>query len=121
MTDEELLADTNRLLRQFFDWDREQKAERERMEARWKADEERREAESKSFMADALKSKGVSLDGLDLTDENFEAKIKEIREKSQRNLEESKARELAFREDLLAELKIQTDLLNQIKEKLADG
>lgn len=121
MTDAELLADTNRLLKQFFEWNEEQKAERAGAEEKFKVDQMRWSEEQKEWKAKALREKGLDVDGLDLDDETFKAKFNEIREKSRRQIEEAKKREIRYREELMAELQTQTSLLRQIAEKLGRG
>jgi len=105
MTHDELVADTNQLIRQLLE-----------REAAAKAESERFLQESRSRLAEIRGAKPNEAPEDLFAD--MDARRKEATAKAQENLKVATQREADFKDELLAELRIQSDLLRQIAEKL---
>ncbi len=115
MADPDLIAETNRLLRQLLESDaeaREQsKASRERLNAfREDLDAKREERRKTRLREDGFPE--------DASEDDLDARRKEAHRRSEENIAVSREREARYREELLQELRVQSDLLRQIAERL---
>jgi hypothetical protein len=115
---EDLVAETNGLLQRFLKVEEERAAEAAEAKAKFDKEMAEMEASRKEKMRSALIERGLPEDAADL-DADFEARLREAQKESQIRLEEAKVRDQDYKEQFLAELQQQTELLRQIAEKLA--
>jgi hypothetical protein len=117
MSDSELLEETNRLLRKLVEIDEERRAENERamkeLEARRPMVELHNEA-----LEERLKRMGIESEAAEVGENDWEKRLQEANRKTMENIETASARERQYKDELLAELRTQSDLLRQIVEKL---
>lgn len=118
MTDIELIADTNRLLQQLVDFQTRQEAEskraKEEMDARMAEMETKRKENTRRLM----EGLGVQTHDAALSETDLDEKMASVREEGKRRIEEVRQIESTFRDQLLAELRAQSELLRQIFERL---
>lgn len=118
MTQEELLEDTNRLLRRLVEMDEEQRAKAESLKEERGARRKSTEQTANNAMKEKLRELGLPEDVTEPSEKEMEARLKAARERSKENLEIAKQRQEQFQSQLLEELQTQSDLLRRIAEKL---
>ena len=118
MTQEELIADTNRLLARLLEIDEIQRVESEEKRKEWAEDREQREEDRNERMREKLRERGVSEELLQGDNVDWEKRLQEVQEQQKKRIEEAKEREQKYKDDVLDELRAQTELLNRIAEKL---
>jgi len=118
MSQEELIADTNRLLQQLVASEKAQKEEAERSRAEFETKFGDLSAKREETLKSKLGQRGLPSDLIDTPEEDWEKRINEARQKSKENLELMRQKDEQYKEELMQELRIQSDLLKQIAEKL---
>ena len=118
MSSDELLEDTNRLLRRLVEIEAEQRelAAKTRLEF-----EEKKAAwtqENKDKMRDLLVERGVPKEVAEIPEVDFEKRRGETLRRSKENMESALAREKEYKTQLLEELRTQSELLRLIAERL---
>lgn len=118
MSSDELLEDTNRLLRRLVEIEAEQRelAAKTRLEF-----EEKKAAwtqENKDKMRDLLVERGVPKEVAEIPEVDFEKRRGETLRRSKENMESALAREKEYKTQLLEELRTQSELLMLIAERL---
>lgn len=121
MSPEELLADTNRVLHELLILEREKEKEREKnaaslkdFKASWAERKEKLDEKMKGVLVD----RGVPEEAAEVTEDDWEKRSQAVQQKSRENLAVMSERTSRFNEELIAEMKIQSDLLRQIAAKL---
>jgi len=119
MSDQELLEDTNRLLRQLVEIDAQHRQDAEQSKA--KLDEINKDLENKrkERLRKFAAEKGLPAEVAEGEEEDWQKRLEETRRRSKENIELGKAKELEFREQLLAELRKQSELLQKIEARLS--
>jgi len=118
MTPEELLADTNRLLRELAEAEAKVRADAEVKSAEFKEKMAKMAEEREAKQRELMKERGLPENELGTSDEDFDKRRKEAQERLNTNALAVRERESKFKDEMLAELRIQSDLLRQIGEKL---
>lgn len=118
MSPEELLTDTNRLLRQIVEIDQRQREESERARADFEATQKELEKNRTERLAQAVRDRGVDVNPELLDEDALDRKRQELQRRAKENLEEAKKKQQEHQELLLAELRIQTELLKAIAQRL---
>jgi len=118
MTPEELLADTNRLLQRLVAIEDERKAEAERYRAESDFSLAEMKKKTDESMAQRLKERGLSEDAAAGGDEDWDKRFKAVQQKSRENMDAMRVKDEQYKEQLLQELRTQSDLLKQIAKKL---
>ena len=119
MADADLIVETNRLLHTILQNDAEQKARS--AEAIEEIEKKSAEIDTKFSepMKERLRKEGLPEEAIEGTQEDWEKRRREAQRKSRENIEASQKRHEQYQEELLTELRIQSDLLRQIAERLA--
>lgn len=118
MTNDELLEETNRLLRRLFELDEKQKAENEEALKGFNFRMEEMKSKRDKKLNEELSKKGPEEEALQGGGTDWEARFKSVSEKSRVNLEEMREQDRAYKESLLHELRLQSEILKQIAGKL---
>jgi hypothetical protein len=118
MTDSELLAETNQLLKRVVEIDQENRARSEAMRKENDRMHAEMDAKRKASMRSSLQELGLSVEDSDPSDDSWEERMKEVQRLSREKVELARKKEEHYRDQLLEELRIQSDLLKQIAEKL---
>ncbi len=118
MSPEELLADTNRVLHELLELDRRRKEESSKSMEEFKAKQAEREQKRAETTKQNLIERGVPEDVASISEDDWEKRAKEVRQKSTENLKVMEERHSTFRDDVVAELKIQSEMLRQIAARL---
>lgn len=118
MPDDALLAETNRLIGRVLQLHEEQRAEGERMMAGHDERMAELRAKADAAMAESLKEHGATDEEAVGSSEEWEARRTAATRRTEENLETLRQRNEAHREELLVEMRTQTDLLRRIAERL---
>jgi hypothetical protein len=119
MADAELIEETNRLLRTILQNDAEQKARSAEAIEEIKKKGEKIDANFEEQRKKRLRDAGLPEEAVEGTEDDWEKRRREAQRKSRENIEASQKRHERYQEELLAELRTQSDLLRQIAERLA--
>jgi hypothetical protein len=118
VTHDELLADTNRLLQRLVEIDQTQRAESERFREEMEARREKMNEEQNESKTKRLVDLGLTPEDAALPEEDWEVRHAEAQRNAHENIERARQKDEEYKEQLLAELRTQSDLLRQIAEKL---
>lgn len=106
------------MLRQLLDIQAQQRAEAERFHAEFEAEMAEMTAKREAAMRERLIERGVPEEAARGTEEGWEKRMEETRRESARRIEAARQKDAEYKEQLLAELRTQSDLLRQIAERL---
>ena len=118
MDDAALIAETNRLLKRFFEMRQEEKeaaAKHHDEHEAWKAEQD---AKFEASMREKLEERGASVEGFDGTMEDWEARMKAVQAQAKEKLEAEKAKEREYKDRMLEAMQAQSGLLRRIAEKM---
>lgn len=118
MTHDELIADTNRLLAQIVQMDTERQAQAKKSEAEMEERMAAMKAKREEAMKTRMEERGLTGEAASASDEDWEARITQSRRQTEQNLEFMREKDREYKEQLIQELRVQSDLLRQIAEKL---
>lgn len=118
MSPEELLVDTNRVLHELLDIERQRKVDNEKARTEFIVNQAEREQKRAEKMKQALIERGIPEGEASIPEDVFEKRAEAAREKSNENIKIMEQRNLQFRDDVVAELKIQSEILRQIAARL---
>ena len=118
MTNEELLLDTNQLLRKLFEIDEQNRAQADESRASLKKQME----EVRARQAEAAKSPSTDLSVQEPAPsgapQDWETRQKVATESGKARMEEMRALDQKYKEEVLEELRKQSEILKQIAERL---
>ena len=118
MADDELIAETNQLLKRVLELDAEHRLETEKRIK--ELDDQRKEIKRRrqDEIAARLIEDGFSEADAHLSDEEWKERRWEAEKSAREQLIEAREREAKFRDELLSEMRAQTEVLRQIAERL---
>lgn len=118
MSQEELIANTNDLLRQVIEINRKREEEHARskveLEATFTASKQKRE----EALAAGLRAHGHPDEIAEGSDEDWEKRMAEAQSRARENMEASRKKAEEHKDALLEEMRTQSELLRKIAEKL---
>jgi hypothetical protein len=118
MSESDLLAETNDLLRRLVEIDERNRREIEESEAKWDAEKVEFDAKILETKKRLLTERGVPEEGLGGEDKDWEKRIEEGRMEMTKKMETLRDKDEEYKQVVLAELQKQSDLLKQIAAKL---
>lgn len=118
MSDQELLADTNGLLRKLLDLEEQRRIESEKSLREMQERMERMHAESDAALKSRLQAKGLSIDDAESSDEDWEKRLEAARSRAREQAQEAQQRIERHQAAVMQELATQTELLRRIAERL---
>jgi len=117
MSQDALLLETNRILGRLLEIQEAHLREAEES-AKEAAEYEAEQKKRDEALQQALAQRGLDPRLVEGSDENWDARYEAATAKSRQKIEEAQAEEEKFREALLTELRIQSELLTQIAKRL---
>lgn len=118
MTNEELLQDTNSLLRRLFELEEQNRLEAEKSRIEFEKLMEKTREEQDAGINERLVEVGVADSASMGSMDSWQQRSTEATRAAQQNIDEARAMDQEYKDALLAELRKQSDLLRQIAEKL---
>lgn len=118
MSSDDLLLETNQLLRRVVEIENERRAEAEKQRVEFEEMQKQTEATRSESFRTMLQDRGLSGEVLDLEGTNFDERFAEAQRKTEENLKAMREQDEMYKNSVLQELQTQSDLLKQIAEKL---
>lgn len=117
--DEALIKRTNELLERYMELVEREKEAQAKGESVFEENLRVQQEKSTERMKERIKELGLSEDLAEGSDEDWQERHQAILDETNKRMQESHARSDQQMQDILAELRLQTSLLQQIQEKLA--
>ena len=118
MGDEATLVETNRLLAEFVRLREEDRAEAERFRRETEEVTAKIEADGNRFLTEQLEKRGLPAELAEGTEAEWERRREEATRRTTENMTTLRDRDAEHKAAILAELRVQSDLLRRIAERL---